>query len=122
MSSAAAPTLIVVVAFAHYTLVAKQTLTATIAFVRLLSSIRASPQHGRADFRPPSQCSTVLECYTPRCETADVKNCGLPFWNSPLLSPTCFKKSFRPSGSAFSCDLEMWTIFSKHRTIRGLYL
>lgn len=33
VSSSAAPTVIVIVAFAHYTLVAKNELTATIAFV-----------------------------------------------------------------------------------------
>ena len=31
--SSLAPTLVIIVAFAHYTLVAKQTLTATVAFV-----------------------------------------------------------------------------------------
>jgi hypothetical protein len=35
--SSAAPTIIVVVAFAHYTLIAKKPLTAAVAFVRELS-------------------------------------------------------------------------------------
>jgi len=40
MASSAAPTVVVVVAFAHYTLVAKKTLTAPLAFV---SASRITP-------------------------------------------------------------------------------
>lgn len=50
VSSSAAPTVIVIVAFAHYTLVAKKELTATIAFVSDLGMAHDEVADGSSDF------------------------------------------------------------------------
>ena len=60
--SSLAPTLVIVVALAHYTLVAKQTLTATVAFV---SGKKSGLVISSLFLRHPLLCSEVRS----HCET-----------------------------------------------------